>query len=73
MRTRLHPARPDRALDAVRARSGELGLSRSEYLRRLVEQDWVSDRVEITPEHLGRFTARFGRFAGSAEKEQSWS
>ena len=73
MRTRLHPARPDRALDAVRARSGELGLSRSEYLRRLVEQDGVRERIEITPDHLGRFTARFGRFADPAALEELWS
>lgn len=57
---------PEIVLEAIDARATRLGLSRSEYLRRLLAQDAGSGRLEVTVADL-RWLA--DAFAGLGERE----
>ncbi|MFY9887157.1 MAG: ribbon-helix-helix protein, CopG family [Streptosporangiaceae bacterium] len=57
---------PDDVLAAVDARAGRLGLSRSEYLRRLLAQEAAAAGRPVSTRDLARFTELFGDLADPA-------
>ena len=62
---------PDDVLTAIDARAARLGLSRTQYLRRRLAQDAVSD-APVTAEQLRAFGAAFVDLADDEVMSAAW-
>jgi plasmid stability protein len=62
---------PDDVVEAIDARARAAGLSRSEYLRRLLARDG-SAAGAVTVDDLGAFATRFADLADSELIERAW-
>lgn len=60
----------DEDISAVDARAARLGLSRNEYLRRLVHRD--VDSLPVTRDDLERFATTFGDLADPQVISGAW-
>jgi len=63
---------PDDVIAALDAHAGRLGLSRSEYVRRRLAQDAVTEGSAVTVEDLARFADTFGDLADPDVMSQAW-
>jgi plasmid stability protein len=63
---------PDEVLAAVDARAARLGLSRSEYVRRLLAQDAAGPQTPVTTADLARFSEMFAYLADPELEERAW-
>jgi hypothetical protein len=63
---------PDEVIAALDAHAGQLGLSRSEYVRRRLAQDAATSGGPVTVEDLNRFTETFGDLADPDVMSQAW-
>ncbi len=63
---------PDDVVAALDAHAGRLGLSRSEYVRRLLAQDAAMPGSPVTVQDLARFTDVFGDLADSEVMARAW-
>jgi hypothetical protein len=50
---------PDDVVAALDAHASRMGLSRNEYLRRLLDQDAIANTQPVTVEHLTAFADTF--------------
>jgi len=64
---------PEDVLAAVQARAAKLGLSRNEYLRRLLAQDALVLTTPVTMADLHRFAETCGDLADPEVLQQAWS
>lgn len=58
-----------RAIDAA---AGRLGLTREEYLRRLVDREAATGRLAVTPEGLARFANRVAELDDAETMDAAW-
>jgi hypothetical protein len=63
---------PDDVVAALDARASRLGLSRSEYLRRRLAQDALSNPQPVTVGHLTAFTETFADLADDEVMKGAW-
>ncbi len=64
---------PDDVLAAVDARAGQLGLSRSEYVRRRLAQDAAArPDIRVTTTDLDKFAQTFGDLADPDIMSKAW-
>jgi plasmid stability protein len=63
---------PDEILAVLDARAGRLGLSRSEYLRRLIAQDAGTPEVRVTVDDLSSFDEAFIDLLDPLVMAQAW-
>ncbi len=63
---------PDDVIAALDAHAGRLGLSRSEYVRRRLAQDAVTEGSAVTVEDLARFADTFGDLADPDVMSRAW-
>lgn len=63
---------PDDVLAALDARAARLGLSRSEYLRRLLSQGAATSQSAVSPDDLTRFADVFGDLADPEVMSRAW-
>ncbi len=63
---------PDDVLAALDARAARLGLSRSEYLRRLLSQAAATSQSAVSLDDLSRFAEDFGDLADPQVMSQAW-
>jgi len=63
---------PDDVLAGIDARAAELGLSRVEYIRRLLAQDARASRVPVTRDDLSRFGQAAAGLADDDLMRQAW-
>jgi plasmid stability protein len=63
---------PDDVLAALDARAARLGLSRSEYLRRLLSQGAAASQSAVSLDDLSRFADDFGDLADPQVMSQAW-
>ena len=63
---------PDEVIAALDAHAGQLGLSRSEYVRRRLAQDAATSGGPVTVEDLNHFTETFGDLADPDVMSQAW-
>jgi hypothetical protein len=63
---------PDEVLAAVDAWAARLGLSRSEYVRRLLAQDAARPQTPVTVADLARFSEIYADLADPEAMERAW-
>jgi hypothetical protein len=63
---------PDDVIAALDAHAGRLGLSRSEYVRRLLVQDAARTGSHVKVADLARFADTFGDLASPDIMSQAW-
>jgi plasmid stability protein len=63
---------PDEVIDALDARARELGLSRTEYVRRRLTQDAEASTSTVDVEDLRRFSQVFADLADPDVEAQAW-
>jgi plasmid stability protein len=63
---------PDEVIDALDARARELGLSRTEYVRRRLTQDAEASASTVDVEDLRRFSQVFADLADPDVQAQAW-
>lgn len=63
---------PDEVVRAVDADAGELGLSRSEYVRRVLAREAARHGDPVTIEDLSRFAETFADLADPEVMRQAW-
>jgi plasmid stability protein len=63
---------PDEVIDALDARARQLGLSRSEYVRRLLTQDAQTSTSTVDVKDLRRFSQVFADLADPDIRAQAW-
>jgi len=63
---------PEDVVAALDAQAGRLGLSRSEYVRRLLAQDTARRDAPVSVEDLARFADIFGDLADPDVMSQAW-
>lgn len=63
---------PDDVIAAVDAHAGQLGLSRSEYLRRRLAQDAMTSPGPVSVQDLARFANLFGDLADPDVMSRAW-
>ena len=63
---------PEDVVAAVDALAGRLGLSRSEYVRRLLAQDAARQDLPVSVEDLARFADVFGDLTDPDVMSQAW-
>ncbi len=63
---------PDDVLAAIDARAAQLGLSRTQYLRRKLAQDAQVEAAEVTAEDLRSFGSRFANLADDELMSDAW-
>lgn len=63
---------PDDVIAAVDARAGQLGLSRSEYVRRRLAQDAVAPGSPVSAQDLARFAEIFSDLADPDVMSRAW-
>lgn len=69
---RTHPGLPDGVVVALDARAKRLGLSRDEYLRRLVMRAATAIDLPVGVDDLERFRDRFGDLADPDVMRGAW-
>jgi plasmid stability protein len=62
---------PDDVAAALSARAARLGMSRSDYIRRLLTQE-VSGNSDVSPADLARFAGRFAALADPDVMDRAW-
>ena len=68
----LIPDVPGDVIAALDAHAGRLGLSRSEYIRRVLAQDAARPASPVSVQDLARFTEIFGDLADPHVLSQAW-
>lgn len=63
---------PDDVVTAIDADASRLGLSRSEYLRRMLTRDASTSGEPVTVEDLSRFADIFADLADPEVMSQAW-
>lgn len=63
---------PDRVLAAIDSEARHLGLSRSAYLRRVLERSTGTTAGSVTVEDLDRFSEAFADLADPDVMDQAW-
>jgi plasmid stability protein len=63
---------PDDVIAGLDAEAGRLGLSRNEYLRRMLTQSSTRARGRVTVDDLARFGDTFAGLADTELMEQAW-
>ncbi|MEE3851814.1 antitoxin [Gordonia sp. LSe1-13] len=63
---------PDDVLAAIDARATQLGLSRTQYLRRKLAQDVLVDSEPVTVEDLQSFGSTFSDLADDDVMSRAW-
>ncbi|MDY6811968.1 antitoxin [Gordonia sp. HNM0687] len=63
---------PDDVLAAIDARAAQLGLSRTQYLRRKLAQDAQVEAGEVTVDDLRSFGSRFANLADDELMSDAW-
>jgi plasmid stability protein len=63
---------PEDVVAALDARASRLGLSRSEYLRRRLAQEAVTDLQPVTVEHLAAFAETFTDLGDAEVMKGAW-
>ena len=63
---------PDDVVAALDAEAERQGLSRTEYLRRMLAQAAIGTAQSVTVEHLARFESVFGDLADPEVMDQAW-
>lgn len=63
---------PDDVVAGLDAEAGRLGLSRSEYLRRMLTQASATARGTATVQDLARFEDAFAGLADTELMDQAW-
>lgn len=63
---------PDDVVAALDAHAASLGLSRSEYLRRLLSQDAATPRAMVSVDDLTQFAEVFADLADPEVMGQAW-
>lgn len=64
---------PDDVLRAIDARAKRVGLSRSEYLRRVLDRERLSDAGPVTVEQLRRVAALVTDLSDPSVMDGAWS
>lgn len=64
---------PDDVATAIEANAKAVGLSRVEYLRRLLERERASGGADVTVESLRRFGETFGDLADDDVMHSAWT
>lgn len=64
---------PPDDLARIDSLAGQLGLSRTEYLRRRLHQDAARVEAAVTTQDLAAFTARFAGLEDPEVIRQAWS
>jgi len=64
---------PDEVLAAIDAKASEIGLSRSEYLRRTLARQADTATTAVTVESLARFSGSFADLANDDVMNDAWS
>jgi hypothetical protein len=63
---------PDEVVAAVDARASQLGLSRSEYVRRRLAQDAAATGAAVSVQDLARFTELFNDLDNPEVMSRAW-
>lgn len=63
---------PEDVLAALEAKAKRAGLSRTEFLRRALARESVSDGVAVSVGDLERFAASFGDLINDAVMDDAW-
>jgi hypothetical protein len=63
---------PDDVLTALDQLAANLGLSRTEYIRRRLAQDARTARISITADHWRRFANDYGDLGDPTVMNQAW-
>lgn len=63
---------PDDVLTVLDALAARLGISRAEYIRRLLARDASSARTSVSIDDLERFTHDFGDLDDAATMRGAW-
>jgi hypothetical protein len=63
---------PDDVLAAIDAKAQRLGVSRSEYVRRVLARERLATDVDVTVEDLERFGDTFAELADDDVMRQAW-
>jgi plasmid stability protein len=63
---------PEEVVAALDARASRLGLSRSEYLRRRLAQEALTDPQPVTVEHLAAFAETFTDLGDAGVMKGAW-
>lgn len=63
---------PEEVVAALDARAARLGLSRSEYLRRRLAQEAVTNPERVTVGHLTAFAETFADLGDPAVMKSAW-
>ena len=63
---------PDDVIATLDAHAGRLGLSRSEYVRRLLAQDAARPGSPVSVQDLARFTENFSDLADPDVMSRAW-
>jgi plasmid stability protein len=64
---------PEMVLEAIGARAARLGISRSEYMRRLLARDAAAGRLDVTVADLRWFADAFVGIDGPALNDEAWT
>lgn len=64
---------PDRVVAGIDANARRAGLSRAEYLRRMLERDQCDTGSEVTVDSLRRFRQTFGALEDPDVMRSAWS
>lgn len=63
---------PEKVIAVLDARASQLGLSRSEYLRRRLTQEAATSRVPVTVDHLATFANTFIDLVDPEVMQKAW-
>lgn len=63
---------PDDVLAAIDAHAAQLGVSRSEYVRRRLAQDAVAGQIEVTAADLRDFAGTFADLTDDDVMAKAW-
>ncbi len=63
---------PEEVITALDARASQLGLSRSEYLRRRLAQEVMGDAQQVTAADLAAFTETFSDLTDPEVMKGAW-
>lgn len=64
---------PDEVVAAIELNARSVGLSRVEYLRRLLERERIADGGDVTVESLRRFADTFSDLADTDVMRSAWT